>query len=198
MFKNILIKSLCITAILFLASCDDKDEPKAINEHEEFSRVTIKVTKEDDQSFETHEFEVEGHDHDNTNNTGNSGDPHDDHAEIELEANTSYLFEIRFYNDEDPNNPEDVTQEIIDEADEHQIFYELTDGANITISSGPGDTMDRDSNPLNLISRWTTTDAGVADVEVYLIHEPTSKTGTSRDDFGGATDVEIEFEAIVK
>ena len=198
MFKNIIMKSLCFTAILFLASCDDKDEPKAINEHEEFSRATIKVTKEDDQASETYTFETEGHDHDNTNNTGNSGDPHDDHAEIELEANTSYLFEIRFYNDEDPNNPEDVTQEIIDEADEHQIFYELTDGANITISSGPGDTMDRDSNPLNLISRWTTTDAGVADVEVYLIHEPTSKTGTSRDDFGGATDVEIEFEAHVE
>ena len=43
-----------------------------------------------------------------------------------------------------------------------------------------------------------TTAAGVADVEAYLIHEPTSKTGTSRNDFGGATDVEIEFEAHVE
>jgi hypothetical protein len=32
----------------------------------------------------------------------------------------------------------------------------------------------------------------------YLIHEPTSKTGSTRADFGGATDVEIEFEVHVE
>ena len=142
-------------------------------------------------------FEVEGHAHGDETNTG-SQDSHDEHQEIELEPNSSYLFEIRFYNDEDPTNIEDITLEVIEEADEHHVFYELTDGANITITSGPGDTMDSNSNPLNLITRWTTTAAGVADVEAYLIHEPTSKTGDTRDDFGGATDVEIEFEAHVE
>ena len=58
--------------------------------------------------------------------------------------------------------------------------------------------MDNNSNPLNLITRWTTTDAGVADVIAYLIHEPSTKSGDTRDDFGGATDVELEFEAHVE
>jgi hypothetical protein len=58
--------------------------------------------------------------------------------------------------------------------------------------------MDSNSNPLNRITRWTITDAGVADAFAYLIHEPTSKTGTTRNDFGGATDVELEFEVHVE
>ena len=58
--------------------------------------------------------------------------------------------------------------------------------------------MDSNSNPLNLITRWTTAAAGIADVEAYLIHEPSAKTGDTRDDFGGATDVELEFEAHVE
>jgi hypothetical protein len=45
---------------------------------------------------------------------------------------------------------------------------------------------------------WTTTTATVADVEAFLLHEPTSKTGTTRDDFGGSADVEINFEAHVE
>jgi hypothetical protein len=182
-------------ALLFVTASCDKDEPETIHEHEEFSRVTLKVTNENDSSdVTTYTFEVEDHDHDH----GGGGGTHDDHAEIELAENSSYLFEIRFYNDEDPSNPEDITLEVIEEADEHHVFYELTDGANITVESGTGDTMDSNSNPLNLITKWTTTAAGVADVEAYLIHEPTSKTGTSRNDFGGATDVEIEFEAHVE
>ncbi|CAI8325800.1 MAG: Uncharacterised protein [Bacteroidota bacterium] len=195
MSKNIFKKSVLIAAILFLAACK-KDDPKIINEEEEFSRVVITVTNEGDQSSEQYTFEVEGHDH--ADETESTEDTHEDHLEVELAPNSSYLFEIRFYNDEDPNNPEDVTQEIIDEADDHHVFYELTDGANISIESGTGDTMDSNSNALNLITRWTTTAAGVADVIAYLIHEPSTKTGTTRNDFGGATDVELEFEAHVE
>ena len=195
MSKNIFKKTVLITAILFLAACK-KDEPVTINEYEEFSSVIITVTNESDQSSEQYTFEVEGHDH--ADETESTEDPHENHTAIDLAPNSSYLFEIRFYNDEDPNNPEDVTQEIIDEADEHHVFYELTDGANISIESGTGDTMDNNSNPLNLITRWTTTDAGVADVIAYLIHEPSTKTSTTRNDFGGATDVELEFEAHVE
>ena len=36
------------------------------------------------------------------------------------------------------------------------------------------------------------------DVEAYLYTSTNSKSGGSRDDFGGATDVEIEFEAHVE
>ena len=45
-----------------------------------------------------------------------------------------------------------------------------------------------------LKTNWTTTSETSGDVMAYLIHEPTSKTGSTRADFGGAIDVQIEFE----
>ena len=44
--------------------------------------------------------------------------------EIELDTNSTYHVGIFFYNDSDPDNIEDVTLEIIEEADVHQVFYE--------------------------------------------------------------------------
>ena len=122
---------------------------------------------------------------------------HGDHTEIELESDSEYKFEITFLNDSDPNNVIDMTEEVIEEADEHLVFYELI-GDGISYDTTSGDTLDSEGNALNLVTKWTTTAATVVDVEAYLIHQPTSKTGTTRDDFGGATDVEIEFEAHVE
>ena len=45
-----------------------------------------------------------------------------------------------------------------------------------------GDTLDSDGNALNLVTKWTTTTETVVDVEAYLMHQPTSKVGTTRDD----------------
>jgi hypothetical protein len=200
MSKNIFKTALFLSVTFFLASCND-DEPEVINEEEEFSRVTVKVTNENDATDEqTYTFEVEGHDHDHAGVTVSSEGSHEEHTHIELNANSSYLFEIRFYNDEDPDNIEDVTLEVIEEADEHLVFYEVIGQANITIeTAGPGvDTIDSNSKPVHLVTRWTTADAEEVEVMAYLIHQPTTKDGNTRDDFGGGTDVEIEFEAHVE
>ena len=191
MSKNILKKSLILSAILFLASCE-KDDPKPVNEEEVFTRVDLKVTNQGDNTTETISFEVD-HDHSHETTTTSEGNDHGVHKAVDLEINSTYKFEITFWNEE-----ENVTAEIIEEADEHQIFYELADGSGITITAAPDDTTDSSNNPLHLKTLWETTSAGEIDVEAYLIHEPTSKTGTERADFGGATDVEIEFEAHVE
>ena len=94
-----------------------------------------------------------------------------------------------------PDNIEDMTPEIIEEADEHQVFYAITDElSGFSISSASNDTKDSDGNPLFIKTTWTTTGETSGDVVGYLFHEPTSKTGSTRNDFGGATDFEIEFE----
>ena len=90
-----------------------------------------------------------------------------------------------------------MTEEVIEEADEHHVFFEFV-GNVVSYESMSGDTIDSNGNPLNLVTKWTTTTPGFAIVEAYLIHQPTSKSGNTRDDFGGATDVEIEFEAHVE
>lgn len=192
MFKKIHIKSLFIALIAISTSCE-KDSPEPVHEGEVFTRVDIKVTNQADNATETISFEVD-HDHNHAISTTEDNDHnHGDHKVIELESSSTYNFEITFWNEE-----ENVTAEIIEEADEHQIFYELAAGSGITITAAADDTKDSSNNPVHLKTLWETTTAGEVDVEAYLIHEPTSKIGTERDDFGGSTDVEIEFEAHVE
>ena len=198
MFKNIYLKATLLSSVLLFISCDKDDTPDVENEIEVFTKAVIVVTNLSDNSSVTYEFEVEEHDHEHGVLVQNQeGDDHGDHTEIELESDSEYKFEITFLNDSDPNNVIDMTEEVIEEADEHIVFYELI-GDGISFDTTSGDTRDSEGNALNLVTKWTTTAATVVDVEAYLIHQPTSKTGTTRDDFGGATDVEIEFEAHVE
>ena len=202
MLKNIYLKATLLSTVLLFIACDKDDAPEAENEMEVFTKAVIKVTNLSDNSSETYEFEVEDHDddHDHSHSViaaNQEGDGHGDHVEIELESGSEYKFEISFLNESDPNNVIDMTEEVIEEADEHLVFFEL--GWNgVSYESMSGDTIDSNGNPLNLVTKWTTTTAGFAIVEAYLIHQPTSKSGNTRDDFGGATDVEIEFEAHVE
>ena len=199
MFKNIYLKATLLSSVLLFISCDKDDTPDAENEIEVFTKAVIVVTNLSDDSSETYNFEVEEHDHEHSVIVQAQEDEegHGDHTEIELESDSEYKFEITFLNDSDPNNVIDMTEEVIEEADEHLVFYELI-GDGISYDTTSGDTLDSEGNALNLLTKWTTTAATVVDVEAYLIHQPTSKTGTTRDDFGGATDVEIEFEAHVE
>ncbi len=202
MFKNIYLKATLLSSILLFIACDKDDAPEAENEMEVFTKAVIKVTNLSDNSSETYEFEVEGHDddHDHDHDHGVVVDNQEgEHGvqEIELSAGSEYKFEISFLNDSDPNNVIDMTEEVIEEADEHLVFYEFV-GNVVSYESMSGDTIDSNGNALNLVTKWTTTTQGFAIVETYLIHQPTSKTGNTRDDFGGATDVEIEFEAHVE
>ena len=88
---------------------------------------------------------------------------------------------------------ENVTTEIIEEADEHFVFYELAGVSNLSIQSATNDVSDSDGIAININTTWTTGDAESGTVRVYLIHGPSSKSGTTRAQFGGGTDVEVNF-----
>ena len=202
MLKNIFTKAFVFAIILFVVSCDKDDSPDPENEEEVITKAVLVVTNTSDNSSETYNFEVEGHHHDHDDDHVDDDDDDDDHEgdhmEVELESNSTYLFEITFFNESDPSNSIDVTKEIIEEADEHVFFYELTD-SSITIESAAGDTIDSSGDPIHLKTEWTTTSAAIVDIVGYLIHEPITKTGVStRTDLGGSTDAEIEFEAHVE
>ena len=184
-----------------------KSEPAVVHEHEVFTRVVLEVKKDGEQNYKKYTFEVEGHDHHDHDDHGDDDhgdddhgdDDHgDEHTEVELDTNSTYHVSIFFYNDSDPDNIEDVTLEIIEEADVHQVFYEMTEIPGFSIAAASDDTKDSNGNPLFLKTNWTTTSETSGDVMAYLIHEPTSKTGSTRADFGGAIDVQIEFEVHVE
>lgn len=202
MLKSIYIKPI-ITLFLFILifACSKDEDPEPAHEEEVISLVTLEVTKVGSSETITYNFEVKGHDHgeEDHEEEEEEDDDHDDHdgehTEIELEANSSYNVSMKIFNGTDPDNIEEMTPEIIEEADEHQVFYAITDElSGFSISSASNDTKDSDGNPLFIKTTWTTTGETSGDVVGYLFHEPTSKTGSTRNDFGGATDFEIEFE----
>jgi hypothetical protein len=202
MLKNIYTNTLLIiSAFLLVISCD-KGEPVVVHEYEVFTRVVLEVKKDGETNFKKYTFEVEGHDdhgHDDHGDDDHGDDDHgDEHTEVELDTNSTYHVGIFFYNDSDPDNIEDVTLEVIEEADVHQVFYEMTEISGFSIAAASDDTKDSNGNPLFLKTSWTTASETSGDVMAYLIHEPSSKTGSARADFGGATDVEIEFEVHIE
>ena len=203
MLKNIFIKpSIALFLFILVFACSKDEDPEPANEEEVITLVTLEVTKVGSSETITYNFEVEGHAHDDEDDDDDDDD-HDghegEHTEIELEPNSSYNVSMFIYNDTDPNNIENVTLEVIEEADEHQIYYAITDElSGFSIASASNDTRDSDGNPLFLKTTWTTIGETSGDVVGYLIHEPTSKTGSTRNDFGGATDFEIELEVHVE
>ena len=203
MLKNIFIKqSIALFLFILVFACSKDEDPEPANEEEVITLVTLEVTKVGSSETITYNFEVEGHAHDDEDDDDDDDD-HDghegEHTEIELEPNSSYNVSMFIYNDTDPNNIENVTLEVIEEADEHQIYYAITDElSGFSIASASNDTRDSDGNPLFLKTTWTTIGETSGDVVGYLIHEPTSKTGSTRNYFGGATDFEIEFEVHVE
>ncbi|MDG1291466.1 MAG: hypothetical protein P8N91_03670 [Flavobacteriaceae bacterium] len=204
MFNNIFIKPI-IALFLFVLifACSKDEDPEPAHEEEIVTLVTLEVSKVGSSETIKYNFEVEGHDHDDHEEEEEEDDDHDDHdgehTEIELEANSSYNVSMFIYNDTDPNNIKNITQEIIEEKDEHQVFYAITDElSGFSIEPASDDTVDSNGNSLYIKTTWTTTGETSGDVVGYLIHEPTQKTGTTRTDFGGATDFEIDFEVHVE
>ena len=174
--------SLLALSFLFVLTSCSKDDPEEINEEEEINRVTLQITPAGGAA-QTYTW----------NDGGESN------TSISLAPNTTYQVSVSFFDASDADDIENITEEVIEEADEHQVFYAVADlGSNLAIASGSGDTEDGDGNPVLLQTQWTTVAASSGTVRVFLIHEPTTKTGTSRDDFGGETDVEVNFTVTIE
>ena len=210
MFKQIKLQALFIASILLMVSCS-KDDPEEIHEHE-INKVVLQFTNTADS---TDTFEVEWElDHEGEEHT--DGDEHAHESHIELAPNAEYSVEAKFYDvgehDEGSDNHdddhdhdgdheeegEDITPEIIEEKDVHHVFFEKVGLSNVTIVSATDDTKDSNDFGLNLKTTWTTKAEESGDVKLYLIHEPQTKEGLVRNDFGGEDDVIAEFEVHVE
>ena len=131
-------------------------------------------------------------------------------GDIDLTEGVTYTLTFEILNALDPDDVEDIGEEILDEDDEHQIFFAFTDGAftspmgdgNIGADSAadPINYMDEDSemqdgsgNPIGLVTEWT---AGTALMDgmftVRLQHQPDLKSATTTSE-DGDTDFDLTF-----
>lgn len=176
-FKNLFL--LACIALMF-ASCGD-DDPEIPDEEELITTLTWTLT---DSSGDVATFTFQDLD-------GDGGD-----APIvstaALKANEVYTSAVSFLNElESP--AEDITQEVMEEDLEHQVFYATTvSGLSFSYSD-----MDSDGNPLGVAAAVTTGAAGSGTVTVTLRHEPNKgASGVSDGDItnaGGETDIEVTF-----
>lgn len=178
--KSFIKYPLALLLITNLVSCSSDDTPEQINEEELITQVILEVTETGTTNTMTYTWE-EG--------SGSSG-------VIALESGKTYDVEVGFVNNSDLSNIIDITEEVIEEADEHQVFYE-TASTELTITPAGDDFKDTEGNELGIKTTWTAMSADEDAVVVYLIHEPVSKTGTTRGDLGGETDVEVSFDFTV-
>ncbi len=128
--------------------------------------------------------------------------------DINLDAETEYDMTITLRNTLGME-PEDITEEIEAEDNEHQFFFAFTadifsnpegDG-NIDNGDDPLNYNDEDENglPVGLSTKWTTGAATSSDgtFRIVLKHQPDMKTATSDSTVGG-TDIDIEFNISIQ
>lgn len=179
---NYLVIFLFTAVIGLSSSCnndDDNNNPAPVVESEVITSVKLSVTEAGATSPTVYTWKKDNQD------------------KITLKANKTYNFKIQFLNESDPNDVKDVNEEIIEEKDIHFVYYETT-VAGLTFAKAADDTIDSKDIAINLSTDWTTQGAGTGIIKGFLIHEPTTKTGSKREDFGGETDIEVNFDVTVE
>lgn len=186
MRKNMLYGLLMVSAGMM--ACGD-DEPANVDE-EVISRVTATFTPAMGNAI-----------------TAVFNDPDGDGGmaptidSVTLTAGATYTLTLMFENAlETP--AEDITAEILEEAEEHQIFF-LGDAVGSVLTVAYADkesdyaTNSGDDLPVGIKSTVMATTAGTGTLQVVLAHQPDLKTATS-DQNTGSVDVSIDFPVTVQ
>jgi len=194
--KFIRFSIFAATAMVFVACEDDDDDdtPSGVENEEELI-TDMTLTFVEAGTTDTLAFTFSDRD-------GIGGDPATQDV-IMLDDGKVYNVSIVVEDISNPNDIEDITEEIKEEDDEHQFFFVPNNGGEdaLTVAYDPTD-VDDDNNPIGLLSIWTTTQptaiGGNERVRVTLRHEP-NKDGENVSDgditnAGGETDIEVNFE----
>ena len=124
--------------------------------------------------------------------TDGDGTPEELTTTGQIMAGVSYAGDIQFWNEvEDP--AERVTEEIEEEDDEHQVFFETT---LVGLTVAYNDT-DDNGFPVGLSTTLTADTPGEGGLRITLRHEPDKTAdGVQNGDIsnaGGETDIEVTF-----
>ena len=180
------MKTSAFYALLTLAmlGCSDDDTtPEIINEDELITTVILTLTPDsgDQVVLTTVDLDGDGPDEPETTVVGN------------FSENTIYDGTVAFL-DESGEEVEDITQEVIEEADEHQVFYTVSEGLNITTTYQDFDSND---NPLGVNITLETGEASSGSLTVTLRHEPV-KPNDGLDSARGETDIATSFDVTIE
>lgn len=112
-------------------------------------------------------------------------------AVLNLKENSTYKATL-YLLDETKTPAEDITEEIKERANYHQLFYFPSNnlGANLLVNVTDSDT-NSPPLPLGVTSNFITNSAASGKVNVILKHQPNVKNGTFAP---GSTDIDVNFQ----
>ena len=178
-------------ATLFI-SCSNENDATPVNEEELITTITAVFTPEGGGSAVT------------LNSRDLDGDgPNAPEITISgpFAQNTTYNGVVAFTN-ESVSPVEDITAEIVAEAEDHQIFYQTTGSLTDFIYSTTAENVDANGKPIGLQTVFTTTTAATGVLKISLIHLPNkTAAGVAAGDpanAGGNTDATEEFTVHVE
>ncbi len=171
---------------LFAIACSDVKDPHSHDAEEEvITRVVLTLS---DSTGTLQEF--------TWTDPENDGDPVVD--ELVFSLSETYDVEISFWNDlSDPS--EEITPEIIDEAEEHQVFTLVPDFMAVQVMDFDGNGLD-----LGLEQEWTFSAVGSDTISIGLRHmpdqdgEPVKTEGLDVDNLPGEWDTLVDFPITVE
>ena len=175
-----------LLAIPFLYfSCDDDDDtPEPIIEEEVITTMTVTLVNHqngnDVVTMQTQDLDGDG--------------PNEPVVTVSgpLSAGTSYSGSIQWLNEmEDP--AEDITEEILEEDDEHQVFF----SASGVVMEFVYMDFDGDGNPLGTQFVLAPISQGDGSLTITLVHELT-KPNDGLDTAGGEIDIQTTFSVTVQ
>ena len=172
---------ILVLSIFSFTSCEETT-PEEVNEDELITTVIVTLNA-NSQSIVLKYVDLDGP----------GGDDPEVSVSDPLSKNTVYSGTVTFLNESvDPS--EDITEEVLAEAEEHQVFFQ----APTAFGTFAYDDTDADGKPLGLQFTFTTgSSATTGNLTVFLRHKPNkSAAGVSSGSMtnaGGATDAEAIF-----
>ena len=170
----------CLTLI---TSCsDDDDNPVEVNEEEIITDLTLT-------------FRNTANAADLVTMVRNAPDGLEDGTTSEtvtgsFTAGATYALSLGLLNASETPAEDVLNGDIIPEADEHFIAYAVN-GINLTMSRDAGDVDGPDGSKLGINTTWVAGAASTGNVQIRLIHEPTSVDDSNN--FGSATGGSEDF-----
>ena len=174
---------LMMGSLIVTSSCGDDDDPTPASDRELITTVTLTMDTEKGLLATATYKDMDG-----------VGGTAPTKTQLVLKANTTYTANLTLLNEQESPAIE-IHDEVLEEADDHQVFYTPGNGLNLTVATTDKDSENR---PLGLETTFTTGAASSGKLKVVLKHQPNTKAAAPGDATKGETDVEVEFDVLIQ
>lgn len=183
--KKVKFLATAIFATLLFVSCSNDDDTSIpVNEEEVITTLTVTLSPNGGGTpiiLQTRDLDGDGPNAPVITVSGN------------LATGATYNGTLVLLN-ETVNPPENITEEVEEENLEHQFFYTIGGGLDVTTAYA---NFDSEGNPLGTEFTLTAGAASTGTLTFILRHEPT-KPNTGLGDAGGETDIAATFNVSVE